>query len=146
MSRSGRVFSHHAAEFLERGNGVRSLPLAGPDTGSDCILSGITEIPVGGQIPLHHHNTDEFILVLGGHAVVTIGDREHHVGAMDSTLVYQGVPHRYVNAGEGSLRILWVYGDVNTTRTIEATGVTLGHLDSYALSDAAGGEQHDEGK
>lgn len=139
MSRTGRVFARRDARYLERGNGVRSLPLAGPEAGSDCILSGITEVPVGGQIPLHHHNTDEFILVLGGNAVVTIAEREFDVGPMDSTLVYQGVPHRYVNAGAETLRILWVYGDVHTTRTIEATGVTLGHLDHYASSDARGG-------
>ncbi len=128
---TGRVFHYEGADFLERGNGVRSLPLAGPETGSELILSGMTEIPVGGQIPLHHHNTDEFILVLEGKAIVTIGDEQHDVQAMDSTLVHAGVLHRYVNTGNTRLRILWVYGDTETTRTIAATGVTLSHLGSY---------------
>lgn len=132
QSQAGLVFSYDTAQFLDRGNGVRSLPLAGRENGTEVILSGMTEIPPGGEIPLHHHNTDEFILVLEGEAVVTIGDEEFPVKAMDSTLVYEGVKHRYVNTGEGKLRILWVYGDVETTRTIASTGVTLSHLGRYA--------------
>ncbi|MPZ62711.1 MAG: cupin domain-containing protein [Propionibacteriales bacterium] len=132
MSTPGHVFALRDAEYLDRGNGVRSLPLAGPNSGSDQILSGISEIPAGGEIPLHHHNTDEFVLVIEGQAVVTIDGAEHNVEGGDSTLVFAGVRHRYVNVGEGRLRILWVYGDVNTTRTIAATGLTLGHLERYS--------------
>lgn len=127
----GTVFEYEQAEFVDRGNGVRSLPLSGPDSGAGLILSGMTEIPRGGEIPLHYHNTDEFILVLEGHAVVTIAGDERSVKAMDSTLVHEGVHHRYVNVGTGLLRILWVYGDVEMTRTIVATGVTLRHLARY---------------
>lgn len=127
----GRVLAYDEAEWLNRGKGVRSLPLSGPESGSHLILSGMTEIPVGGEIPLHYHNTDEFILVLEGQAVVTIAGEERSVKAMDSTLVHEGVHHRYVNVGGGLLRILWVYGDIDTTRTIVATGVTLRHLDRY---------------
>lgn len=127
----GVVFEYDTAEFLDRGKGVRSLPLSGPESGSQLILSGMTEIPEGGEIPLHYHNTDEFILVLEGHAIVSIAGEERSVKAMDSTLVHEGVHHRYVNVGKGLLRILWVYGDIETTRTIVATGVTLRHLDRY---------------
>lgn len=128
----GRVFAARDAEYLDRGNGVRSLPLAGLNSGSEEILSGMTEIPPGGEIPLHHHNTDEFIYVISGRAVVTIDGAERPVEGGDSTLVFAGIRHRYVNIGEGPLRILWVYGDVRATRTIAATGVTLGHLERYA--------------
>jgi quercetin dioxygenase-like cupin family protein len=132
MSAAGHVFLHRDAEPLDRGNGVRSIPLAGPDSGTEQILAGITEIPPGGEVPLHHHNTDEFIFVIEGTAVVTIDGEQHDVEGGDTTLVYAGVLHRYVNVGAGRLRILWVYGDVDTTRTIAATGVTLGHLDRYS--------------
>lgn len=127
----GRVFPYQEAEWLDRGKGVRSLPLSRPESGSQLILSGMTEIPAGGEIPLHYHNTDEFILVLEGQAVVAIAGEERAVQAMDSTLVHEGVHHRYVNVGDGPLRILWIYGDIDTTRTIVATGVTLRHLDRY---------------
>jgi putative monooxygenase len=127
----GMVFEYDHAQFLDRGKGVRSLPLSGPESGSQLILSGMTEIPQGGEIPLHYHNTDEFILVLEGHAIVSIAGEDRSVKAMDSTLVHEGVHHRYVNVGKGLLRILWVYGDMETTRTIVATGVTLRHLDRY---------------
>lgn len=131
MADSGTVWLDAQAEWVDRGNGVRSRPLAGPEAGSASVLTGMTEIPAGGEIPLHHHNTDEYVLVLRGSAVVTVDGEDTPVSAGDSTLVQPGVKHRYVNAGDDPLRILWVYGDVNTTRTIAATGVTLGHLDRY---------------
>lgn len=127
----GQVWRAEAAEWISRGNGVRSRPLCGPDFGASSLLTGMTEIPVGGEIPLHHHNTDEFIQVLAGRARVTIDGVDQLVESGDSTFVLPGIKHRYVNTGEEALRILWVYGDINTTRTIAATGVTLGHLDRY---------------
>lgn len=132
--RPGVVWYSKQAEWMERGNGVRSRPLCGPEVDTQTMLAGMTDIPVRGEIPLHHHNTDEFILVLQGEALVTIDTEVMPVIGGDATLVHAGVKHRYVNTGLEPLRILWVYGDVNTTRTIAATGVTLGHLDRYDAS------------
>jgi quinol monooxygenase YgiN/quercetin dioxygenase-like cupin family protein len=127
----GQVWHAADAQWISRGNGVRSRPLAGSEVGASAVLTGMTEIPVGGEIPLHHHNTDEFIQVLGGKARVTIDGEDRIVEAGDSTLALPGIKHRYVNIGDEPLKILWVYGDTSTTRTIAATGVTLGHLDRY---------------
>jgi mannose-6-phosphate isomerase-like protein (cupin superfamily) len=95
------------------------------------LLTGFTDIPVGQEIPLHFHNAEEFILVVWGEASVMVDGREERVKAMDSTLVPPGIEHQFVNVGEGPLRILWVYGDPYTTRTLISTGETLGHLDPY---------------
>jgi hypothetical protein len=38
------------------------------------------------------------------------------------------VPHRFANRGKGPMRIYWVYGGREVTRTICATGETFEHL------------------
>lgn len=132
---SARIFRTAELERQERGNGVRSLPLAGRESGASQMLTGMTEIPVGGTIPLHTHSSEEFILVLHGQALVRIEDREEPVGAMDATWIPPGVQHQFVNTGSEPLHILWVYGDPETTRTLIGSGLTLGHLDPYPVED-----------
>lgn len=128
---SPRIFRTAELERRERGNGIRSLPLASRETGADQVLTGMTEIPVGGIIPLHTHSSEEFILVLQGRATVRVDGREEPVQAMDATFIPADVEHQFVNTGEVPLHILWVYGDPDTTRTLVASGETFGHLDAY---------------
>jgi mannose-6-phosphate isomerase-like protein (cupin superfamily) len=125
-----QIFRTSDLPFQDRGQGIRSLPLASA-LNSEQLLTGFTDIPAGGAIPLHTHSSEEFILVVSGEAAVRIEGREEHVGAMEATLVPPGVVHQFANVGKGPLRILWVYGDPNTTRTLVSTGETLGHLDPY---------------
>jgi quercetin dioxygenase-like cupin family protein len=132
---TGRIFRTADLERRERGNGIRSLPLASRDTGAEQVLTGMTEIPVGGIIPLHTHSSEEFILVLRGDAIVRVDGREEPVTAMDATLIPSDVEHQFVNVGEEPLHILWVYGDPDTTRTLVESGVTFGHLDPYPTPD-----------
>ncbi|HXC77230.1 MAG TPA: cupin domain-containing protein [Candidatus Acidoferrum sp.] len=127
----GLIFRINESEFLDRGNGVRSFPFATKEAGSTQFLSGITEIPPGKSIPFHSHSSDEFILVLDGQAIVQVWDHQVTVGAMDATLMQQGVEHQFINTGSTPLRILWVYADTETTRTLVESGETFGHLDSY---------------
>lgn len=125
------VFRTDRLEREERGQGIRSLPLASPRSGATQLLTGLTEIPLGGVIPLHTHSSEEFILVLSGKALVRVEGERHEVGPLDATFVPQDTPHQFINIGTETLKILWVYGDQRTTRTLVETGVTLGHLDPY---------------
>lgn len=38
------------------------------------------------------------------------------------------MPHRFINTGDSEMRILWVYGGTEVTRTVAATGETFKHL------------------
>ena len=116
---------------IDRGNGICSIPLVGGDTGADRLLAGMTVLPPGASIPLHTHSSEEFILILEGDGICETEEDSHRLGPLDATYVPAGIQHRFLNVGDGPMRILWVYTDVDTTRTLVASGETLGHLDSY---------------
>ncbi|MGF6232960.1 mannose-6-phosphate isomerase-like protein (cupin superfamily) [Inquilinus ginsengisoli] len=63
-------------------------------------------------------------MVLEGEALVEIAGATHRMGVHDTTWVPADVPHRFVNAGPGRLRIFWTYASVDATRTLVATGET----------------------
>lgn len=119
------------ATSIDRGSGIRSIPLVGGDTGAERLLAGVTVLPPGASIPLHTHSSEEFILILEGDAMCELEEESHRLAPLDATYVPAGIPHRFLNVGDGPMRILWVYTDVDTTRTLVASGETLGHLDSY---------------
>jgi HTH-type transcriptional regulator, repressor for puuD len=57
-----------------------------------------------------------------------VGQDSFELEAGDATWVPAGVPHRFANRGQGPMRIYWVYGGREVTRTIVATGETVEHL------------------
>ncbi len=114
---------------FSRGSGVVTLPYVGKwNSSRSSLTTGITTFEVGTGIPLHTHNVEECVLVLEGEATVTIGEDNFDVVAGASTWVPAGVPHCFVNRGQTPMRIYWVYGGLDVTRTICATGETFEHL------------------
>ena len=116
-------------ERLDRGAGVVTLPYVGRwNAEGNRVTTGITVFAPGTAIPLHTHNVEESVLVLEGEAAAVVGQDSFELGAGDATWVPAGVPHRFANRGQGPMRIYWVYGGREVTRTIVATGETVEHL------------------
>lgn len=126
-------------ERFDRGAGVVTLPYVGRwNAEGNRVTTGITVFGPGTAIPLHTHNVEEQVLVLEGEATAVVGHDSFELGAGDGTWVPAGVPHRFANRGHGPMRIYWVYGGREVTRTIVATGETVEHL-SEADRGATGG-------
>jgi 3-isopropylmalate dehydrogenase len=116
-------------EPFDRGTGVRTLPYVGKwNAEGNKVTTGVTEFPVGAGIPLHTHNVEESVLVLEGQATAVIGEDSFDLEPGDATWAPAGMPHRFANRGQGLMRIYWVYGGREVTRTICATGETFEHL------------------
>jgi 3-isopropylmalate dehydrogenase len=116
-------------EPFDRGTGVRTLPYVGRwNAERNRVTTGITEFPAGAGIPLHTHNVEESVLILEGQATAVIGEDRFDLEPGDATWAPAGVPHRFANRGQGPMRIYWVYGGREVTRTICATGETFEHL------------------
>jgi HTH-type transcriptional regulator, repressor for puuD len=116
-------------EPFDRGTGARTLPYVGKwNAEGNRVTTGVTEFPAGAGIPLHTHNVEESVLVLEGQATAVIGEDRFDLEPGDATWAPAGVPHRFANRGQGPMRIYWVYGGREVTRTICATGETFEHL------------------
>ena len=116
-------------EPFDRGNGVRTIPYVGKwNCETNRVTTGQTQFAEGTGLPLHSHNVEESVLILEGEAVAEIDGEEFELVAGEATWVPAGVPHRFYNRGTGLMRIYWVYGGRDVTRTITATGETFEHL------------------
>lgn len=125
MLNEPRMFRPSEIPAVDRGGGVKTIPLLTRRTGARSFINGITIFPPGGSVPLHRHNCDESVLVLRGSAIADIAGHEHDVTEGDVTFIPEGVHHRFRNVSEtGELKILWTYASLDADRTIIATGET----------------------
>ncbi|MBE3015519.1 cupin domain-containing protein [Microbispora sp. NEAU-D428] len=116
-------------ERFDRGGGVATIPYVGKwNSGQAGFTTGQTVFQPGTGLPLHSHNVEESVLILEGAATAEIDGSTYDLDPGDATWVPAGVPHRFLNRGAGIMRIYWVYGGRDVTRTITATGETFEHL------------------
>lgn len=117
----------HPADLkaYERGGGARTIPLVSAKLGATSFINGITEFGPGAQIPWHFHNCEESVMLLEGDAQFDIGDTHHRLVPQDTTFIPAGVPHRFRNLSTTQgMKILWIYGRIDATRTLVETGET----------------------
>lgn len=109
----------------DRGGGAATTPLVTKGLGAAVFINGFTEFKGGAKIPYHFHNCEESVMLIEGHAIFDIDGQEFDVKPQDVTFIPAGVPHRFRNASETEpMKILWIYGSVDATRTLVETGET----------------------
>ena len=125
---AGTILKQDEIEVFDRGSGIKSIPLVGGGLGAQGIATGMTVFPPGGGIVEHWHNVEESVTVLAGSGMAEMAGEQTPVSQYDATYIPAGVPHRFINTGDSEMRILWVYGGTEVTRTVAATGETFMHL------------------
>ncbi|CAM5461829.1 cupin domain-containing protein [Streptomyces chartreusis] len=123
---------------FDRGGGVATIPYVGKwNSDRATVTTGQTVFQPGTGLPLHSHNVEESVLILEGEATAEIAGEFFDLEAGQATWVPAGVPHRFFNRGQGVMRIYWVYGGRDVTRTITATGETFEHLSTHDRGGAS---------
>jgi quercetin dioxygenase-like cupin family protein len=124
----GELIEFAGAPVVERGDGIETVRLTDAPLPGQPFVMGITTFPPGTGLALHSHNTVEQVTMLEGSGLVELGGELRPIRPYDTTQVPAGEPHRFVNDGSGRMRILWVYGDTEVTRTFTETGETVSQL------------------
>ena len=109
----------------ERGGGARTTPLVTRSVGTQSFITGYTAFDGGVEIPFHSHNCEESVVLMEGHAILDIDGLEYTLKPHDVTYIPPNVPHRFRNVSKTEpMKILWIYANVDATRTLMSTGVT----------------------
>jgi len=124
-ARSAAILRPSEITARARGGGARTIPLVTRKTGVIGFINGITIFEPNASIPLHSHNCDESVMLLEGHAIAEIDGQRFEVEPGDTTFIPANLPHRFINRSDTEgMKILWIYGAVDATRTIIETGDT----------------------
>ena len=124
------VIEFATAPVVARGDGIESVRLTDPPLPGQSFVMGITTFPPGTGLAFHSHNTVEQVTLVEGSGRVDIDldGESHRLRPHDTTHIAADRPHRFVNDGAGPMRILWVYGRTDVTRTFTETGETVAQL------------------
>ena len=117
-----RLIRFDEADPVARGDGIESVRLTPEPLDGQGFTMGVTSFPPGTSIRLHSHNTIEQVTVLEGEGIAELDGQKLPARPYDTTQIAPGEWHRFVNTGTTIMRILWVYGSTEVTRTFADTG------------------------
>jgi quercetin dioxygenase-like cupin family protein len=120
-----RLIRFDEADPVARGDGIESVKLTPDPLPGQGFTMGVTSFPPGTSIRLHSHNTIEQVTVLEGEGIAELNGEHLPARPYDTTQIAPGEWHRFVNTGSTTMRILWVYGSTDVTRTFADTGETV---------------------
>ncbi len=121
----GELIEYATQDRVARGDGIETVQFSNPPLDGQTFTMGTTSFPPGASLREHSHNTIEQVTLLEGSGFVEINGQRHRLSQYDTTRVPAGEPHRFENDGDSVMRILWVYGRTDVTRTFTDTGETV---------------------
>lgn len=123
------IIRRHEVAPIDRGDGITSVPLITRHSDASAVMTtGISVYPRQTGAPLHVHNCDEQVTLLGGAGEVEVEGVVASLETYDTTYIRAGLRHAFRNTGDAPMTILWIYPTQQVTRTLVSSGQTVEHL------------------
>jgi putative monooxygenase len=116
------IVRFHSADMYPLADGTRFYDLFAGRFGSVGICGGYGEFEPGASLPCHVHNYDESITIVTGEAVCQVAGRQYKVTDYDTAFIPEGRPHRFLNASDQVMAMIWVYAGSEPERTLVPVG------------------------
>ncbi len=87
-------------------SGVKMRKVIAEKEGAENFIMRVFEIESGGNTPLHKHDWEHEVFILGGTAIVVDPKGEHEVNKGDVIFVPGGEEHQFRNAGKEKLEFI----------------------------------------
>src|SRR5579863_3370661 len=105
------------------GNSYRGL--ATKETGAKEFEVWRASLAVGSKSPKHVHETEEVFIVLKGHILAIVGDKEYHCIAPATLICPANVPHQLINVGDVPSDQILILGIDSKISDLEGTALNL---------------------
>ena len=92
------------------------------------ICGGYGLFGPGASLPCHTHHYDESITIVSGEALCQVQGKQYVLSALDTAFVPEGRPHRFINASEKPMAMIWVYAGDEPDRTLVEPGYCSGSM------------------
>lgn len=94
--------------------------LFGRRLGAAGICGGYGRFLPGTSLPCHIHEYDESITIVRGAASCLVQGRRYELNGRATAYIPKGLPHRFVNASDQEMAMIWVYaGDEPDRRVVD---------------------------
>lgn len=96
--------------------------------GSVGICGGYGRFAAGASLPCHMHDFDESITIVKGTARCLVQGRKHVLSNCATAYIPAGMPHRFINADDDEMAMIWVYAGAEPDRRLVDSGYCAGTM------------------
>jgi len=116
------------SENYELADGAVFCDLFAKRFGAVGICGGYGRFLPGSSLPCHVHQFDESITIVTGEALCQVQGHEYKLSGYDTAFVPEGRAHRFFNASEKPMAMIWVYAGDEPDRTLVDAGYCSGSI------------------
>lgn len=124
-------------EMYELADGAVFCDLFAKRFGAVGICGGYGRFLPGYSLPCHVHQFDESITIVTGEALCQVQGHEYKLSGYDTAFVPEGRAHRFFNASDKPMAMIWVYAGDEPDRTLVDAGYCSGSIPNSNNSQIA---------
>jgi quercetin dioxygenase-like cupin family protein len=121
-------------ERYELAEGAIFCDLFAKRFGAIGICGGYGRFQPGSSLPCHVHKFDESITIVTGEALCQVQGHEYKLSGYDTAFVPEGHAHRFFNASDKPMAMVWVYAGDEPDRTLVDAGYCSGVI-PFSVND-----------